>query len=206
MLLAIGVSVGILLSLVSLLRISLEPEGPRLRPARLGTYATTLNAVIDTADFGLGRADTDVVKLSYWAPTYAQLLTSEPVLLRAEAKLGRRIAIDDEREKVTAEQVGPSPMIQLKVEAPTASQASATAKVLMDSLVEYIVDKQQTSATPVEQRLEVRVMGKPSTPKLVSNRRRELAFILFWLPIAGAVAMAYRLEGGGSRGHEYYPS
>jgi len=160
-----------------------------IAPRAQDSYVTNVSAVIDTADFGLGRSDTDVYRLALMAPTYAQLLVSEPVLQAAEKALGRPIDA-----AVQAEPVANSPIVRLTVQGADPDGLDDTALALVEAFRNYISDNQVVSKVPDELRLTIRGIDRPTPAEPTSNRSSEIAVLLFLLPIAVAVAFAMRLE------------
>lgn len=185
----IGVLAGALFALAWTYQVSWANGGLDFVLRSPGTYVIKIDAVIDTTEFGIGRSDTDMYKLSLMAPTYAQLVTSEPVLRRAESILGRPIDAD-----LTAEAPASVPMVRLTVEGEDPTLLAPIASAVLEAMREYVSDNQSIYSVPAEFRLTVRGMGQPSEPELVSNRRTEIAIILFLLPIAIALTVAYRQE------------
>jgi capsular polysaccharide biosynthesis protein len=180
---------GAVLAFLWLFQLTQSPAGLSVTPKPRGTYVTTVNLVIDTAGFGIGRSDTDMYKLALLAPTYAQLVTSEPVLQKAEARLGHPIDA-----AISAAPVESSPMVQLSVEGLESQQLASTATAVVDAFKDYVVENQQLGSVPTDLRIIVRGIGRPSSPRLMSNRRIELGVIVFCLPLAVALLLAYRLE------------
>lgn len=207
MLIGVSVVVGMLLASATVFSIGLKGNDLKLTSRPLGNYVTSLNAVIDTSGFGLGSSETDIIKLAYLAPTYAELLTSEPVLRKAAAALPKGTVIrrtDAELGKevdaiVHAEPVGQSPVLKLTVEARTGALATKTAAAIMAAFKDYLVSSQDDNKTLPKDRLAIIVMGEPTAPKLASNRQREFAVLLFCLPIALALLIAYRIESSKAR-------
>jgi len=188
-LVAAGVVAGVILALVWTYRLSWGVDGPKLSPRFPATYVTSINAVIDTAQFGLGRSDTDMYRLALMAPTYAQLLVSEPVLQDAEKSLGAPIDA-----LVLAKPVESSPIVQLTVQGTDRVRLRAIALAVVDAFRTYVSDSQAENQTPVNLRLTIRGIDRPTEPQPVSNRQSEIALILFSLPIAAAVVLASRIE------------
>lgn len=202
-LVVVGAAAGVMLAFLTVFTVGTGLDGnPQITLKPLDTYVTSLSAVIDTSAFGLGSSDTDVDRLANLAPTYAELLASEPVLRAAETRLGGQVAIrradtgatDEDGAQVSAEAVLESPILKLSVEAQERAVTIDVAVAVMTAFQEYLAASQAKNATPVEKRLSIMVVGEPSRPILASNRRREIALLLFCLPIAVAVVIAYRLE------------
>lgn len=189
MLVLIGVLAGILLALAWIFQVSWSERGPRVVLRSPGTYIVSVDALIDTTGFGIGRSDTDMYKLSLMAPTYAQLMMSQAVLDRAETILGRPI-----EAKVTATAPNSVPIVQLSVEGADASRLVPIASAVVRATRDYVAASQAENDVPEAVRLTVRAMGRPSEPSLVSDRRVEIALILLLFPIVVAVVLAHRLE------------
>ena len=196
-LIAVGVLFGGLLAFSWVYRVSMDGDGQKLHLSQRprGTYATSLVAVVDTTDFGIGRSDTNTNNLANLAPTYARLLTSELILHSAEASLGTTI----DPETVVATVVQDTSMIKLSVEGTESAGLGKTAQALLGALGEYVAVTQQQNRVPEEFRLTVRGIGTPSQPELESNRQVEIAVVLFLIPIAAALVIARRLEARGDR-------
>jgi hypothetical protein len=193
----VGVLFGGLLAFSWVYRVSMDAESQKLHLSQRpqGTYATSLVAVVDTTDFGIGRSDTNTNNLANLAPTYAKLLTSELILRNAEASLGTTI----DPETVVATVVQDTSMIKLSVEGTESAGLGSTAQALLGALREYVAVTQQQNRVPEEFRLTVRGIGTPSEPELKSNRQAEVAVVLFLIPIAAALVIARRLEARGDR-------
>jgi hypothetical protein len=191
----VGVLVGALVALAWTYQITwvgMEPEFSTRWPA---VYSTEVDVVIDTTQFGIGRSDTDMYKLSLMAPAYAQLMTSQQVQKRAESILSA--PIDAQLTAVARPDV---PVVALTVSGNDPGRLRPIAVALVKALEQYITDGQVASRVPANVALTVRGMGEPSTPEVVSNRRIEIAVILWCLPIVVALVLAYRLEYSEARG------
>jgi len=205
----VGLITGVALASATVFKLELGADHrPRALSLRSpGNYVTSLDAVIDTSGFGLGSSDTDIIRLAYVAPTYAELLTSDSVLRSAEATLGGRVVIrradtglgKEVDAQVSAQAVGQSPIVKLTVEAKDGRLAIETATAVISAFQEYLESSQSKSRTLADKRLTILVMGQPTTPKLASNRQREFAVLLFCLPVAFAVAIAFRIENSETR-------
>lgn len=193
LLVATGVLAGVILTLVWTYSFSWGDTGPMVRRRSRSTYLTTVNAIIDTEEFGLGRSDTDVYRLALMAPTYAQMLVSEPVLQQAEKALGRPIGAE-----VQAQPVASSPIVQLTVSGTNKDTIDDTALALVSAFSGYITENQVQSNVPDNLRLTIRAIDRPTTAQPTSNRQTEIAILLFCLPIGAALLLAYRLERGAS--------
>lgn len=189
LLVASGVLAGAILMIVWTYSFSWNTDGPVIAPRTQDNYVTNVSAVIDTADFGLGRSDTDVYRLALMAPTYAQLMVSEPVLQAAEKALGRPIDA-----VVQAEPVANSPIVRLTVQGVDRDSLDDTALAVVEAFRNYISDNQVVSEVPDELRLTIRGIDRPTPAEPSSNRSSEIAVLLFFLPIAVAAAFAMRLE------------
>jgi len=197
-----GLATGALLAFFTVFEVGVGAGGgPRLTLKPLDTYVTNLSAVIDTSAFGLGSSDTDINRLANLAPTYAELLTSEPVLRGAETRLRGQVAIrrtdtgvEEDGAQVSAEAVLESPIVKLSVEAQDRAVTIDVAVAVMAAFQEYLAASQERNGTPVEKRLAIMVVGEPVRPVLASNRRREMALLLLCLPVVVAAVVAYRLE------------
>jgi len=189
---AVGILFGALVAFLWIYQVSWghgQQRGVHVERRVPGTYVTSVNAVIDTAEFGIGRSDTDMYRLSLLAPTYAQLITSDPVMQKVEAKLGGPIDAE-----VIAEPVPSSPMIKLTVEGTDSRRLGETAVAVVGAFGEYLQESQGESQVPLNLRIAIRGVGQPSEPTLVSNRQVEIGLIAFCLPVATALAFAYRVE------------
>lgn len=203
----VGLLLGVLLASLAVLKVEPSVQGPRLSVRSPGDYSTNMTAVINTADFGLGSSDTDVARLAMIAPTYAEMLTSQPVLRAAQSKLPPGTAIQKADStfpgsidaQVSAEAVSQSPIVKVKVEARSKQLAVDTAVAVVSAFRRYL-DSQQSSATPVEKRLVVMEMGAPAEPQLVSNRQKEFAVVLLLLPLAMSLGLAWRIEHSAAQG------
>jgi capsular polysaccharide biosynthesis protein len=202
-LLLVGGVTGAVLALLTIFQIGSSAGGlPTLVLRPLQTYTTGLTAVIDTSAFGLGTSGTDVNQLANLAPTYAELLTSDQVLRRAESLLPGTVTIrradavlgSQVDAQASAEAVVGSPIVNLTVEAWNGETATRVAAAVMSAFQDYLVSSQVQNGTPPAKRLAILVMGQPTTPQPASNRLRELAILLLCLPVATAYLIAYRLE------------
>lgn len=189
LLVAAGAVVGAILVFWWLYQPSFKGGDFRLTPRTAGTYTVGVDAVIDTANFGIGRSDTDSYRLALMAPTYAQLMTSQSVLERAETILGRPIT-----EQVTATAPNTVPIVHVAVEGPSPSHLASVAAAVVTATRDYVDSGQAMNDVPKEVKLTVRGMGMPSEPEFNSARNVEIAVLMFLLPLGVALAVAFRLD------------
>jgi capsular polysaccharide biosynthesis protein len=188
-LIIVGILAGAVLATVWVYHVSWDGSRIVLTRRSPGVYTTSISAVIDTSGFGIGRSDTDMYRLALLAPTYAQLITSEPVLEKARAKLGHEIDAE-----LTAEPVESSPMVKLTAQGDRPERLAAVLSAVVESFKEYVTESEDTAKVPSNLRITIRGVGIPSPPTLLSNRQVEIAVIAFCLPIAGAIALAMRFD------------
>lgn len=186
----VGVIGGALLAFFWTYQVTSGDSGTEIVKRSPETYTTSLTTVVDTTDFGIGRSDTNMNNLADLSPTYAQLLTSEPILRAAEASLGTSI---DANAIAGAVEPG-SPIIKITVQGRNPETLGRTATAVLGAFQEYVAAQQQQSRVPADLRLTLRGIGLPTTPVRKSNREAEIALVLFLLPVAAAVALAMRFE------------
>jgi len=188
----IALVVGVILGVLALYQPSLS-HGPagysmKMKPRALGTYQSDLSVLIEDSKFGLGRTDVGIRTGVDLAPTYAYLVTSQPVLDYIQSRTGRI------RETILAEPVVNSPVVKISVEGPDSGRVVQVASAAGEGLRSYIKKYVRENSIPTSESATVRILGAPSRPEQLSSRGIEIAAIVFLAPLIIAFGLSALIE------------
>lgn len=187
----LGLLVGTILAFSSLYGF-VEADGAsalRLQRRSNTVYESQVSLLVDVPGFGLGRIDSPVDHAFRMAPTYAVLVTSEPV----KSTLPTRVR--NGNVSVTARALENSPVFTIAAQGTNAELVSDAAKAYAHAVVDYITRMQDESEVPEDKRLSIRVLSAPTPASALSSRDLQIAALLLVMPVGVSVAWALMAEG-----------
>lgn len=197
-LVALGFLVGAVLSFNSLYRADLEFVDGRPRVAisenSHASYEANVQLMLFDPAFGIGRAGQDRERPDSFnrtvqlAPSYAALLTSQPVMRALEASNG---PVD---VAIAPTPVENSPIIQVKVSGSDGARVVQIADGVAPAFMHYLKDSQESHEIPAYDRMIVRQLSAAGRPMVTISRNTEIAALAFLMPIAMVFALVFILE------------
>lgn len=155
------------------------------------TYEGTIRIMLNTpnsAVVSLASAENaDLNKLMQIAPIYSVMLTSEPVLKEVSNKM------DPLTESITAQSVEKAPIIEVTIIGNKRVQVEKAAILISQSFIKYIIGLQEKYKVANESRIGVSVLAPP-TVVATQSRTKEIALIMFLIPVVIAVSLSFVIE------------
>jgi hypothetical protein len=216
-LVAVGLTLAVILSLLSFVKISFAGASPRLGYSQAQTWQSEAVLFVTQRDFPWGRTTpqyqpaspkeglpavptADANRLSTLAVLYAQLATTYQV-----QRLMRQRPAKPTDVTVAAIPAPPFsnpailPLISVKARGTSRSRAAGLAADQANAIARYVDLNQQGAKTPLSERVLVQEVQRPDTSlaTLIGKRGKTLPVIVFLAVMIATLGLAFILENLG---------
>jgi len=197
-LVVVGVVLGLSLALLSYVRVELSHGKPTFVYRNHEHWGSVTRLLVTTPGFTVGStnpATTDVeTRLPSLATVYASFVTSDEV---------RRLMLEHGRIRGAVDAIalpaGPNssavlPIVSISAVGFTPRDALELGNNAAGALRTYVDLQQQRTGVPKNQRIQLRVLNKAGSLKLIQPRSKTLPIVVFFAVMFATIALAFALE------------
>ncbi|MHB8841317.1 MAG: hypothetical protein ACYC56_05945, partial [Candidatus Aquicultor sp.] len=110
------------------------------------------------------------------------------------SKVESRIGKLADSEQITSENIKDTPIFTVKVEGPDRRRIRGIAAITVEELRTYINKEQRREQTPREDRIVMRQIGVPTTPRSSQSFQSIKLSLAFLSPVLLAIMLAFMVE------------
>jgi hypothetical protein len=198
-----GFTLGLALAVLSYVRVDVSHGKPSFNYRSHEEWGSVTRLLVTTPGFTVGSANpvtSDVEsRLPSLATVYASFVTSDDVR-RLMLQRGRIRGVVD----AIALPAGPNssavlPIVSISALAFTPHDALALGNNASLALTKYVDLQQQRNGVPKNQRIQLRVLNRAGTLKLIQPRSKTLPIVVLLAVMFATVALAFALENANPR-------
>jgi capsular polysaccharide biosynthesis protein len=210
---ALGVVVAVLLTVLSIARINFSGGSPKLSYRQQEGWTSTATVWVTQAGFPLGRSVynkflkgqsssstgplpvySDPSRFSDYATIYANLITSDPVTSRIEKQGGLDGTISATQQTIPGNSSLTLPFVSVAGTAPTQAAAESLTNRAVRALSAYVQEQQARNHISGDQRVVLQVVQRAQSAILTKPRKLTQPIVVFLATLMVAIGLAFLLE------------